>query len=136
MRMPCTDGITQELEREERLDRDWDSRLGAVLNKAIEAVDCAWAILATEIQRFGYSAERPVPENETLYSCYNAIKWDALEMSDSIYWSLSSEEREKEDRDLEEFEFTYIIRDEYSPRVKALALLTAGRALLCSTDDT
>ncbi|NOV19667.1 hypothetical protein E5S70_26940 [Ensifer adhaerens] len=128
--MQCTDRVTQELERGERLDREWDSRLGTVLDEAVEAVDCAWAILATELRRFGYSAERPVPENETLYSYFKAIKWDALEMSDSIYWSLSSEEREKDDRHLEEFEATFILRGDYSARIKALAFLTAGRVLV------
>lgn len=134
--MQCTDGITQELERDERLDREWDRRLGTVLNDAIAAADCAWAILATEIQRFGYSAERPVPENETLYSYFNAIKWDALEMSDSIYWSLSSEEKEKDDRDLQEFEATFFLRGDYSPRIKALAFLTASKVLVSSIADT
>lgn len=134
--MQCRDGVTQELERAERLDREWDSRLGNLLNHAIEAVDCAWEILATEIQRFGYTVERPVPENGTLYSYFNAMKWDALEMSDSIYWSLPSDERKKDDRDLGEFEVTYIVQDEYSPRIKALAFLMTGKVLICSTADT
>jgi hypothetical protein len=135
MQMQGRDGITQELEQDEHLDREWDSRLGAVLDRAIEAVDWAWAILATEIQRFGYPAERPVPENETLYSHFNAIKWDALEMSDSIYWSLSSEEREKDDRDLEEFEDTFFLRGDYSPRITALAFLTMGKVLISPIVD-
>ncbi|KQW33513.1 hypothetical protein ASD02_18895 [Ensifer sp. Root1252] len=135
MQMQCKDGVAEELERHGRLDRKWDCRLGTVLDEAIETVDCAWAILATEIRRLGYFAERPVRENETPYSYFNAIKWDALEMSDSIYWSLPNEEREKDDRDLEEFEVTYMLREDCSPRVKALAFLTVGKGLICSADD-
>lgn len=130
MRMQCKDEVTQALEREESLDREWDSRLGPVLDEAIEAVEYAWAGLAIELERFGYLAEKPVPENATRYSYFNAIKWDTLEMSDSIYWSLSSEEREKDDRDLEEFEATFFLRGDYSTRIKALAFLTAGKVLV------
>lgn len=122
--------VTQALEREESLDREWDNRLGPDLDEAIEAVEYAWAGLAMELQRFGYPAEKPVPENATRYSYFNAIKWDALEMSDSIYCSLSNEEREKDDRDLEEFEATSYLRREYSQRIKALAFLTAGKVLV------
>ncbi|RDL48397.1 hypothetical protein BLJAPNOD_04672 [Ensifer sp. M14] len=126
--MQCKDGVAEELERHASLDRQWDCRLGTV---AIETVDCAWAILATEIRRLGYHAERPVREDETPYSYFNAIKWDALEMSDSIYWSLPNEEKEKDDRDLEEFEATDMLREDCSPRVKALAFLTIGKNLVC-----
>ncbi len=128
--MQSKDEVTQAMEREEGLDREWDSRLGLVLNEAIEAVECAWAGLAMELQRFGYPAEKPAPENATRYSYFNAIKWDALEMSDAIYWSLSNEEREKDDRDLEEFEATFFLRGDYSTRIKALAFLTAGKVLV------
>uniref|UniRef100_UPI003F49104B hypothetical protein n=1 Tax=Ensifer adhaerens TaxID=106592 RepID=UPI003F49104B len=129
--MQGADLITQELERAERHDRELDSRLGSVLPQAIEAADYAWRILAKEIQRLGYSAEKPVPENETLHCYFDAIKWDALEMSDSIYWSLSDEERETDDRDLAEFEASYLFREDYSARVKALAFLTVGKNLVC-----
>jgi|GEM_PF-1786141 len=132
MQMLCKDEATQTSEQEESLDREWDSRLGSVLDEAIKAVEYAWAGLAMELQRIGYPAEKPVPENGTRYSYFNAIKWDALEMSDSIYWSLSSEEREKDDRDLEEFEETISLRRDYSPRVKALAFLTAGKVFIDS----
>ncbi|MBV7521146.1 hypothetical protein [Ensifer sp. ENS12] len=123
-------GLTQRLEADERLDREQDTRLGGLLCQAIEAVDLAWNLLATEIQRFGYSEERPIPENGTLYSYFYAMKWDILEMSDSVYSSLSSEERTKDDRDLEDFEVSYMFREDYSPRLKALALLTAARILI------
>jgi hypothetical protein len=66
-----------------------------------------------------------------LYCYFDAIKWDALEMSDSIYWSLSDEEREKDDRDLEDFEASYLLREDYSARIKALAFLTVGKNLVC-----
>ncbi|PDT50160.1 hypothetical protein CO661_00390 [Sinorhizobium fredii] len=132
--MQYRDTITPELEGEERLDREWENRLGAV-REAMEAVAWAWTILATEIQRFGYSAERPVPENASFYSYFDAIEWEAREMSDSIYWSFSTEEREKDDRDLEEFEATYFLRKDYSRRIKALAFLTAGKSLICSIDE-
>ncbi|WP_156400766.1 MULTISPECIES: hypothetical protein [unclassified Ensifer] len=131
LHMQGTDLTTREIERAGRLDRELDSRLGAVLPQAIEAADYAWRILATEIQRLGYSVEKPVPENETLYCYFDAIKWDALEMSDSIYWSLSDEEREKDDRDLEDFEASYLLREDYSARIKALAFLTVGKNLVC-----
>ncbi|WP_146749611.1 hypothetical protein [Ensifer adhaerens] len=121
--------MTQELEVSERLNHAWDEHLCPVLDKAIEAADYAWATLETEIQRLGYSAERPVPDNATKHAYFDAIKWDALEMSDSIYWSLSSEEKEKDDRDLEEFETTYILREDYSLRITALAFLTVGKIL-------
>lgn len=130
MQMQCIDEVTQALGIEESLDREWDSRLGPVLDEAIEAVEYAWAGLAMELQRIGYPAEKPVPENATRYSYFNAIKWDALEMSDSIYWSLSNDEREKDDRDLEEFEATFSLKAEYSTRIKALAFLTAGKILV------
>ncbi len=133
--MHSTEMATQELERAERHDRVLDRLLGTVLPQAIEAVESAWGILAAEIHRLGFSAERPVPENETLHCYFDAIKWDALEMSDSIYCSLSSEEREKDDRDLEEFEATYLLREDYSLRVKALALLTVGKDLVGLSDD-
>ncbi len=123
-------GLTQQLEADERRDREQDIRLGGLLCQAIEAVDLAWNLLATEIQRFGYSEERPIPENGTLYSYFYAMKWDILEMSDSVYSSLSSEERTKDDRDLEDFEVSYKFREDYSPRLKALALLTAARVLI------
>lgn len=126
--MQCIDGIQQELDREE--DLLWESRLGKRLDLAIEAVEVAWEILAVEIQRFGYEAERPVPDNETRYCYFHAMKWDALEMSDSIYWSLQDDERARDDRDLEEFENTSVPRKHYSTRIKALALLTAGRAFV------
>ncbi|WP_457587602.1 hypothetical protein [Ensifer canadensis] len=118
--MQCRVRVTQELKRDKRL------------TEAMEAVAWAWTILAAEIQRFGYTAERPVPENGDSYSYFDTIKWDALEMSDSIYSYLTIAEREKDDRDLEEFEETIFVRGDYSPRVKALALLTAGKALIGS----
>ncbi|WP_429809819.1 hypothetical protein [Ensifer sp. B1-9] len=107
-----------------------DDSPGTVLLDAMRAAASAWTILAAEIQRLGYTAERPVPEDGNLYSYFDAIKWDALEMSDSVYGSLSVEDREKDDRDLEEFEATFSFRDEYSPRITALAFLTIGKFLI------
>lgn len=126
--MQCRDRVTQE----KRLAREGNNRLEPALREAMEAVAWAWTILAAEIQRLGYTAERPVPENGDLYSYFDTIKWDALEMSDSIYSSLTNEEREKDDRDLEEFEEAVFLRGHYSPRVKALAFLTAGKAFIDS----
>jgi hypothetical protein len=131
--MRCVDRIQQELDRDENRERE--SRLGKRLDLAIEAVEVAWQILATEIRRFGYTAERPVPDNETRYCYFHTMKFDALEMFDSIYWSLQDDERAKEDRDFEEFESTYVPREHYSRRIKALAFLTASKALACSDDD-
>lgn len=133
--MQCIDRIQQELDREECLDREWERRLGKRLDLAIEAVEVAWEILAVEIRRFGYEAERPVPDNETRYCYFHAMKFDALEMSDSIYWSLQDDERAKDDRDLEELETTYVPRKHYSMRIKALAFLTASRVIVESDGD-
>ncbi|MCY1225123.1 hypothetical protein D9M68_151860 [compost metagenome] len=131
--MQCIDRTQQDLEQDS--DREWERRLGKRLDLAIEAVEVAWEILAVEIRRFGYEAERPVPDNETRYCYFHAMKFDALEMSDSIYWSLQDDERAKDDRDLEELETTYVPRKHYSMRIKALAFLTASRVFVESDGD-
>lgn len=128
--MQRNDTIERILAKAAVIDREWSGRLGDRLSKAIKAIDVAWDILATEIRRFGYEAERPVPENDTPYCYFHTMKFDALELADSVYWSLEDGERATDDRDLEEFEADFVLRERYSPRIKGLAFLTAGKMLI------
>lgn len=128
--MKLTNSIDQELAREEREDRDRDLHLGVTLDLAIETIDAAWEILAAEIQRFGYPADKPVPDNKTRYCYFHTMKSDALELADSIYWSLQDDEKAKDDREIEVYEASLCLPENCSRRIEALALLTAADLLI------
>lgn len=105
-------------------------RLDACLENAIRAVDLSWTTLSEAARDFDIDVDKPEPEDATRRGYFETMKWDALELADGIYWSASEVVRAKDDEDLERFESTGRIEDEFSARIRALALLTFAKELI------
>ncbi len=110
------------------IKKDDTKRFSANLNVAIRLIDVSWTMLS---ESAGYSdLEKPEPEDDTPQEYFHAMKHDALELADGIYWSASDAGRRKDDRDLARLESTGALADDASPRIQALALLTLAKELV------
>ena len=111
-----------------------DRTLGSILLIALTLAEAYWQILAEELERGGCPSELPDFANDTVSCRYEALKWDALVMSDCIYHALPNDLQLKEDADLEVLEITGRTRSDCSARLRALSLLTVAKYIVGESD--
>ena len=103
---------------------------GAGIEAALPLAELSWIMLSETARLLNITCGRSKPEDGRPAECFEALKWDILELADGIYDSLADDARRAEDDDLERFEQSRVIRGHFSTRVYALALLTYATAMV------
>jgi hypothetical protein len=101
------------------------------LETAIVAVEQAISIVGEVLKKLGYSSQAPDFRGGSLYDYYNDCNEQLLEDADSAYFGSTPDEQATDDRDLADLETNFQVRGSFSPRMRALALRTLARDLIC-----